>query len=805
MAKKLQGITIEIDGSTTKLNNALKTVDKTIKKTNDELNVLRRDLKFNPDSTVLLAQKQELLKKTIQGTSEKLNTLKEAQKQMGNYNNLTDEQKESYRELAREIERTENNIKKYKDELKETSKIDFSKLKSSLEKVGKVSLEITKKIADITKKIAQIGIAATSAITGVITGIVTAGVKAYAEFEQLEGGIQTIFGKDADIVMKNADNAYKTAGVSANEYMNGVISFSASLKQAVGGNTKEAAKIADMAFSDMSDNANKMGTDMESIQNAYQGFAKQNFTMLDNLKLGYGGTKTEMERLLYDAQKISGVKYDINSLSDIYKAIHVIQTEMKITGTTQKEAMSTISGSFNMLKKSWENLITGLGRDNVNFDELTDGLVESVVAVCNNIIPRIKSVLFGTGKLIYALIDKIIPNIFSELGVSVGSQLPEILKLLKNTITNIVNALDENLDIILDFVDIVFSGLVSEALNSLPKLANMIGYTITYITQILIVNLPQILECGLKIVIELIQGISDGLPQLLDMFPIIIENISNILTENLPTILETGIQLLTTLIQGIAECLPKLIPTAVDVILTITENLIDNIDLIVDTAIQLIIALTDGILNALPILIDKAPIIIQKLVSAIIRNAPKLISAAFEIIKKLTDGLVQNTPKILNFVLTLPSKIADEIIKGLPNMKNVGGQLMSGLVDGLKEKWNKLKDGINDLGGNIVNKFKSVFGIHSPSKIMKKQIGENLGLGVVEGIEDTIVDVENAMKTLNEKVQASVNPTINPTANTNPLIIQIENFNNEKETDIQQLAQELEFYRRNSANARGGN
>lgn len=805
MSKKLQGITIEIDGNTTKLNAALKTVDKTIITTNKELNSLRKDLKFNPDSTVLATQKQELLNKSIQETSEKLKILKEAQKQMGNYNNLTEEQKTNYRELAREIERTENNIKMYKKELNETSKIDFSKLKSSLEKVGQVSLKVTQKIIEVTQKIAQIGIVATSAITGIIAGIVSAGVKAYAEYEQLEGGIETIFGKDANFVIKNAENAYKTAGVSANEYLNGVISFSASLKQAVGGNTKEAAEVADMAFKDMSDNANKMGTDMESIQNAYQGFAKQNYTMLDNLKLGYGGTKTEMERLLADAEKISGVKYNINNLSDVYKAIHVIQGELKITGTTQKEAMNTISGSMNMLKKSWENLITGLGRDDVDFGSLTNGLVESIIATTNNLLPRIKNVLSGVVKLTYSLIDEIIPKLFDEIGPLVFKEIPEILKLVENIIKEIVNSIDTNLDSILEVIDLIFSDLVTTALESLPQLANLIGYIVTYLVNIFVSELPKIVECGLNVIIELISGINDGLPQLLDYLPIVIENVVNCLTENLPILLETGIQMLMTLIQGISNCLPNLMLASVDVLLTMVDTLIDNIDLVVDTAIQLILALVDGILIALPRLIDKAPEIIQKLVGAIIRNTPKLLVAAGEIIVKLNEGLMNCLPKILNFVITIPNKIAGEIVKGLPNLIDVGGKLMSGLVQGLKDKWNQLKGNVENLGTKIVDKFKSVFGIHSPSRVMKQQIGENLGLGIAEGIEDTIVDVEGALKNLSGKVQASVNPVINPTANTNPLIIQIDKFVNERESSIQQLAQELEFYRRNSAQARGGN
>lgn len=297
-SKNIKGITIEIGGNTTKLESALKNVNKVVYSTNSELKQLNQALKLDPKNTELLAQKQELLRKNIAATTERLNTLKEAQRQMGSYSSLTDEQKEQYRALSVEIAKGENALKGMNKELKASTSINLDGLKDALKKVGDVATEVTKKMVQVS-----------AAIGGALAGLVAAGVKSYASLEQNIGGVETLFKlsdkeiaafarnsgmsidevkKDTtlmnaaiDTVKKNAAQAYKTAGVSANQYMEGVTSFTASLLQSTGGSALEAANIADMAFRDMSDNANKFGTDMQAIQNAYQGFAKQNYTMLD--------------------------------------------------------------------------------------------------------------------------------------------------------------------------------------------------------------------------------------------------------------------------------------------------------------------------------------------------------------------------------------------------------------------------------------------------------------------------------------------------------------------------------------------
>ena len=260
------------------------------------------------------------------------------------------------------------------------------------------------------------------------------GVQGYAQYEQLTGGVETLFKTSSDTVMKYAENAYKTAGMSSNQYMETMTSFSASLIQSLGGDTAKAVEVGNMAITDMSDNANKMGTSMEMIQHAYQGFAKQNYTMLDNLKLGYGGTKEEMQRLLKDASKLSGIKYDISSYADVTEAIHVIQEEMGITGTTAKEAASTIEGSIGMMKGAWENLVVGMADENANMDVLIGNFVESTATAAKNLLPRISQTLAGIGEVITGLA----PVIAQALPQLVETVLPSLLTAGVSLITSLV-------------------------------------------------------------------------------------------------------------------------------------------------------------------------------------------------------------------------------------------------------------------------------------------------------------------------------------------------------------------------------
>lgn len=350
------------------------------------------------------------------------------------------------------------------------------------------------KIGNAAKVVGAVSAAAVGAGATAIGALVTSSVKAYAQYEQLTGGVETLFGvggqsleeyaasvgktvdsvrgeydslmKAQKEVMDNAANAYQTAGMSANEYMETVTSFSASLIASVGGDTAEAAKIADMAIQDMSDNANKMGTSMESIQNAYQGFAKQNYTMLDNLKLGYGGTEKEMQRLLEDAEKLSGVHYDISNLNDVYEAIHVVQTEMGITGTTAKEAQKTIEGSFNMMKASWQNLITGMSDPNADIDTLIDNFMTSIETFGKNVMPVIERALEGVAKLI----EKLAPIIADKIPELVPKLVPPLINAATKIVAALVKALPSLIKILVQQIPSIMAQLGRAILSTAPQI-----------------------------------------------------------------------------------------------------------------------------------------------------------------------------------------------------------------------------------------------------------------------------------------------------------------------------------------------
>lgn len=417
---------------------------------------------------------------------------------------------------------------------------------------------------------AKVGTAAIGAASAGIAALTKSSIDGYAEYEQLVGGVETLFKQSADVVQQYAANAYKTAGMSANEYMETVTSFSASLLQSLDGDTAAAAEKANLAITDMSDNANKMGTSMEMIQNAYNGFAKQNYTMLDNLKLGYGGTKEEMQRLLDDAEKLSGQKFDLSSYGDIVDAIHVVQTEIGITGTTAKEASTTISGSVSSMKSAWQNLVTGIADDNANLEQLVGNFVDSAITAAGNIAPRIEQVLSGIGMLG----EKIAPVIADGISAAV-EKAPEFLTAGANMLVSLGNALMEQSDLLIqnafDLVLVLADGLIqgvdglaSSAMELVDKLAMWVeeysdvlaDKAVTLITTLanaIIKNLPGLIVAAVRIIGSLATGLIENLPTLIKQVPTIIVELVNGFVEGLPDIIDVGKQIIEGLWEGIAS------------------------------------------------------------------------------------------------------------------------------------------------------------------------------------------------------------------------------------------------------------
>lgn len=400
-------------------------------------------------------------------------------------------------------------------------------------------------------------------------------IMGFAEQEQLIGGVDTLFKESSAQVQQYANEAYKTAGLSANQYMETVTSFSASLLQSLGGDTKAAADKADQAITDMSDNANKMGTDMRSIQDAYQGFAKQNYTMLDNLKLGYGGTKQEMERLLADAEKFSGIKYDISSYADIVDAIHVVQTEMGITGTTAKEAATTIQGSANAMKSAWSNLITGMSNENLDLDKLVQNVIDSVNTFADNLLPRLQTMLPRFAEGVTQLVNGLLPYV----GPAMEMLLPA-------------------------FVQGV-GGLVSGIVQALPAAVQAISAVVPMLVEQITILLPQILNAGIDIIAALASGIGENLPALIPAAVDAIITVAEGLVDHVDEIIIAAGSLIAGLTQGLIEALPRLVVRLPEIIGAIVKGLLSGMAAIGEVGVQLVRGLFDGISNAASWLYDK--------------------------------------------------------------------------------------------------------------------------------------------------------------------------------------------------------
>lgn len=400
-------------------------------------------------------------------------------------------------------------------------------------------------------------------------------IQGFAEQEQLIGGVDTLFKESSAQVQQYANDAYKTAGLSANDYMETVTSFSASLLQSLGGDTAAAAQKADQAITDMSDNANKMGTDMQSIQNAYQGFAKANYTMLDNLKLGYGGTKQEMERLLADAEKFSGIKYDISSYADIVDAIHVVQTEMGITGTTAKEAATTIQGSANSMKSAWSNLLTGMSNENLDLDKLVQNVVDSVGTYADNLLPRLQTMLPRFAEGMTQLVNGLVPYV----GPAMEMLLPALVQGV--------------------------GGLVSGIVQALPAAVEAISAVVPMLVEQLTLLLPQIVSAGIDIIAALASGIGENLPALIPAAVDAIIEVAGGLVANVDKIIVAAGQLIGGLTQGLIEAVPHLVYRLPEIILAITSGLLKGMASIGMVGQQLVEGLFNGIANAASWLYEK--------------------------------------------------------------------------------------------------------------------------------------------------------------------------------------------------------
>lgn len=553
-----------------------------------------------------------------------------------------------------------------------------------------------------------------------------------AALEQSIGGIETLFKGSADTVKQYAENAYKTAGLSANAYMETVTSFSASLISSLGGDTAAAADAANTAITDMSDNANKMGTSMEAIQNAYQGFAKQNYTMLDNLKLGYGGTKTEMERLLADAEKITGIKYDINNLSDVYSAIHVIQTELDITGTTAKEASTTLSGSLASMKSAFSNLLGNLALGQSIGPSLT-ALSETVYTfLVGNLIPMIGNIISG---------------------------IPEALSGVLNMVVQGLNLVANNADAIIQSGMEVVTQLVVGIVEALPYLGEAAINLVAALGNALLTADWAGMALGLISQLKIGLDIASG--EILGTDGNIVSSVGMAITENLPGILEKGGEIITNLANGILQNLPIVISSIGSIMSNLISYIMGNLPTILQSGISLIGNLAQGILNNLPAIISSIASVIAGLLAEIAGNLPQLLQSGIELIGEMASGLIEAIPGVV-------AKIPD-IIKGIVDAfmgydwLGLGGDIISGIADGLWNYAGKIAEAAKDAAKSALDAAKDFLGIKSPSRVFRDEVGKMVSLGMAEGIKSNMGSVSDAVEGLNNIADRNIGTRIRST------------------------------------------
>lgn len=613
--------------------------------------------------------------------------------------------------------------------------LDNSQLKSGLSDMNSMVSGASAKVGTFAKVgAAAVGTAVAAGTTAAAT-LVKKSVEGYATFEQMVGGVETLFGAGGQsmeeyaqstgktvgeienrynslmtaqtTVLNNANNAYKTAGLSANGYMETVTSFSASLIQSLGGDTEKAASYADRAITDMSDNSNKLGSNMRDIQNAYQGFAKQNYTMLDNLKLGYGGTQEEMKRLIKDASQMTdvqqklGVTVDESSLSfgNIVNAISVMQESLGIAGTTSKEAATTIEGSLNSAKAAWENLVVGMADDNADFDTLVQNFVDTASTAFENMLPRIEIALTGLGQLI----EKLLPVIVQKV--------PEII------------------------------------MQTLPGLINAGIQMVSALGQGLMQYLPELISYATQLVVQLVQGLVSALPKIVEFASQLIETIVTSMINAAPDLIDAGKELIEFLVNGIAENLPNIVQTITDLISNINSFWAENGPEFIRWGTDLLSNLIDGIIQAVPVLLQNLPGIIQSMVEGLLNNGPVLIECGLKLLLQLIEGILSCIPDILAAIPQIIAAIVEAFVNY--DWLGLGVEVINFVKDGMGESWDNIVAFFTE---TIPNFIQSIFDWFNelPGKLL--EWGQNVYITVTTAISDMVTVAVEFISELPDKI-----------------------------------------------------
>lgn len=550
-----------------------------------------------------------------------------------------------------------------------------------------------------------------------------------AKLEQSLGGVETLFKGSAGRVKKYAAEAYRTAGMSGNEYMENVTSFSAAMISSLGGNTKKAAKLSNQAITDMSDNANKMGTDLSMVTQTYQSLARGQYQMLDNLKLGYGGTKGEMQRLLNDAEKLTGKKYDISSFSDVTQAIHAIQTQMGITGTTAKEAASTISGSFNMMKASAKDFLGNLtlGRD---VSKSMENLVASTGTFLSNLLPALGNIAKG----LVNVIGTTFPQMFSKIGNSLGASMP---------------------------------GLISKGLTM-----------VTQFTASLRKNAGKFVSAGMEMLLKLAQGWANSMPVMIQKIPQIITNIAGLINDNAPKIMVTGGKIIITLVKGLINAIPTLIANIPQILramwnaftafnwMSLGSSMISGIagalrsgiGSLFSAAQSLCVTIVNAFINLPTVLFNAGATAIVHLIQGFRSAWGVITSIGGRIVVAVISGLVSLASRMWSSAKSAASRMLSAF--RAVSWGSVGTHIISGIIRGIAGAAGKLFSSMKNLASKALSAAKKVLGINSPSRVFAAEVGRWIPAGIAVGVTKNSGILSSVMDDTAKSMTASFNPNL---------------------------------------------
>lgn len=602
------------------------------------------------------------------------------------------------------------------------------------------------------------GIIAAAGLGKIISNALTAG----GNLQQSFGGLDTIYGEAAAQAKEFASQA-ASAGISANSYAEQAVSFGAALKQAYGGDLNSSVKAANTAIMDMADNSAKMGTDIGAVQAAYQGFAKQNYTMLDNLKLGYGGTKTEMERLLKDAEKISGVKYDISNLGDVYDAIHVIQGDLGVTGVAAKEASTTFTGSMGAMKAAAENVMAGLtlGQDiKPALQQLATSISDFVF---RNLIPMLGNLIAGLPSALVTFVQAAIPamiegaqNMISSLASGmdfmavldkINSGIQQVLLYLQSTFPQFVQ---NGVNTIINFANGIFSAM--------PEVINKMSEIISNVLQVVITGLPTILDAGVQLIGSLASGILNNMPLVIQNIGIILTNFLASITQNLPRILDSGITMIEKLADGLLGNMPAVIQAIGNILNAFINFIMQNLPTILQKGFELIAYLANGILQNLPAIIGAMASVLAQLIATIAMNMPQFLQKGIELLGQVGAGIIRAVPQIIGSIPGILASIARAFFSY--DWWSIGKNIIGGIARGITGAVGNLVGAAIGAAKSLVNGVKGFFGIHSPSTLMENEIGKFIPAGMALGIRDNTNLVQKAMDELNGEIVSSPEATI---------------------------------------------